>query len=150
MAIVFNSTVAQEQEQLQGWYQIDVILFKPKTADLDDESWPDVTTTYPADVTAVTDGELFNLSQLEQLDVLLPTAPVDVEPELGTNEFINLPGRCQLEFLGLVGCCRTGPETQLGTGTTGIKKGKYNRRYVEGKQLLHRLNYNVTSAFWTI
>jgi hypothetical protein len=87
MAIVFNPTVAQEQEQLQGWYQIDVILFKPKSTDLDEESWAEVAGTYPADVTAVTDGDVFKLSQLEQLDVLLHTAAVDVEPELGTNDF---------------------------------------------------------------
>ncbi len=87
MAIVFNPTVAQGQEQLQGWYQIDVILFKPKSTDLDEESWPEVAGTYPTDVTAVTDGDVFKLSQLEQLDVLLPTTAVDVEPELGTNDF---------------------------------------------------------------
>jgi hypothetical protein len=87
MAIVFNPTVAQGQEQLQGWYQIDVILFKPKSTDLDEESWPEVAGTYPTDVTAVTDGDVFKLSQLEQLDVLLPTVAVDVEPELGTNDF---------------------------------------------------------------
>ena len=87
MAIVFNPAVAQEQEQLQGWYQIDVILFKPKSTDMDEESWPEVAGTYPADVTAVTDGDVFKLSQLEQLEVLLPTAAVDVEPELGTNDF---------------------------------------------------------------
>ena len=87
MAIVFNPTVAQGQEQLEGWYQIDVILFKPKSTDLDEESWPEVAGTYPTDVTAVTDGDIFKLSQLEQLDVLLPTVAVDVEPELGTNDF---------------------------------------------------------------
>ena len=89
-AIAFNPTVARGQEQLQGWYQIDVILFKPKSADLDEESWPEVTGTYPANVTAVTDGDVFKLSQLEQLeqlDGLLPTAVIDGEPELGTNDF---------------------------------------------------------------
>ncbi|MCS5584447.1 MAG: hypothetical protein NZ777_13120, partial [Pseudomonadales bacterium] len=87
MAIVFNPTVAQGREQLQGWYQIDVILFKPKSTDLDEESWPEVAGTYPADVTAVTDGDVFKLSQLEQLDVLLPAAAVAVAPELGANDF---------------------------------------------------------------
>ena len=79
-AIVFNPMIAQGQEPLQGWYQVDVILFKPKSADLDEESWPEVAGTYPTDVTAVTDGDIFKLSQLEQLDVLLPTPAVDVEP----------------------------------------------------------------------
>jgi len=86
-AIFFNPMVAQAQEQLQGWYQIDVILFTPKSADLDEESWPEVDRTYPADVTAVTDGDVFKLSQLEQLDVLLPAATVAVTPELGANDF---------------------------------------------------------------
>ena len=86
-AIVFNPTIAQGQEQLQGWYQIDVILFKPKTTDLDEESWPKVTPIYPADVIAVTNGGVFKLSQLEQLGVLLPAASADVAPKLGTNDF---------------------------------------------------------------
>jgi hypothetical protein len=86
-AIVFNPMFAQAQEQLQGWYQIDVILFKPKSADLDEESWPEVDGIYPADVTAVTVGDVFKLSQLEQLDVLLPATAVEAEPELGTNDF---------------------------------------------------------------
>ena len=87
LPIVFNPAIAQEQEQLQGWYQIDVILFKPKSADLDEEIWPEVNITYPSDVTAVTNGELFKLSQLEQLDGLLPAVADDVEPELGTSDF---------------------------------------------------------------
>jgi len=86
-AIVFNPTIAQGQEQLQGWYQIDVILFKAKSTDLDEESWPEVTRIYPADITAVTNGGVFKLSQLEQLDVLSPAATVDVAPELSTDDF---------------------------------------------------------------
>ena len=86
-AIVFNPTIVQGQEQLQSWYQIDVILFKPKSADLDEESWPKVTRNYQADITAVANGGLFKLSQLEQLDVLLPAATVDVAPEFSTNDF---------------------------------------------------------------
>ncbi len=84
-AAVFNPVFAQAQEQLEGWYQIDVILFKPKSADLDEESWPEVDGIYPADVTAVTDGEIFKLSQLEQLEELLPPT-VEAESALN-NEF---------------------------------------------------------------
>jgi hypothetical protein len=85
--IALNPMFAQAQEQLQGWYQIDVILFKPKSADLDEESWSEIDGTYPANVIAVTDGEVFKLSQLEQLGVLLPTESDEVAPELGTNDF---------------------------------------------------------------
>lgn len=84
-AVVFNPVFAQAQEQLEGWYQIDVILFKPKSADLDEESWPEVDGIYPTDVTAVTDGEVFKLSQLEQLEELLPPT-VEAESALD-NEF---------------------------------------------------------------
>ena len=87
MAIVFNSTIVQGQEELQSWYQIDVILFKPKSTDLDEESWPKVTRNYQTDITAVANGGLFKLSQLEQLDVLLPASTVDVAPEFGTDDF---------------------------------------------------------------
>ena len=86
-AIVFNPTFAQGQEQLQGWYQVDVILFKPKYTDLDEESWPQVNPIYPADITAVTNGGIFKLSQLEHLDILLPEATAKVSQELGTDEF---------------------------------------------------------------
>jgi hypothetical protein len=79
--------IAQGQEPLQGWYQVDVILFKPKSADLDEESWPEVTRIYPADITTVTNGGVFKLSQLEQLDVLLPAATVNVASELSNDEF---------------------------------------------------------------
>ena len=87
MAVAFNPTIVQGQEQLQSWYQIDVIFFKPKSTDLDEESWPKVTRNYQADITAVANGGLFKLSQLEQLDVLLPDATVDVAPEFGTDDF---------------------------------------------------------------
>ena len=90
-AIILNPTFAQAQEQeleqLQGWYQIDVILFKPKSANLDEESWPEVNAAYPANVIAVTDGDVFKLSQLEQLDVLLATQASKEEMQLGTNDF---------------------------------------------------------------
>ena len=85
--IAFNPMIAQGQESLQGWYQIDVILFKPKSADLDEESWPEVTRIYPADITAVTNGGVSKLSQLEPLEVLSPAATVDMKPELSTDDF---------------------------------------------------------------
>lgn len=86
-AIAFNPTIAQGQEQLQGWYQIDVILFKPKSTDLDEESWPEVTRIYPADITAVTTGGVFKLLQLEKLDLLPPAATADSAPALSNDDF---------------------------------------------------------------
>jgi hypothetical protein len=86
-AIAFNPSIAQGQERLQGWYQIDVILFKPKSTDLDEESWPEVTRAYPSDITAVTNGRAFKLSQLEQLDILSPAATVDTAPGLSADDF---------------------------------------------------------------
>ncbi len=86
-AIGFNPSFAAAQEQLQGWYQVDVILFKPNATDMDEESWPEEEGTYPANVTAVTDGEVFKLSQLEQLEILQPTDTVELEPALSTNGF---------------------------------------------------------------
>lgn len=87
MAMIFKPLVAQGQELLQGWYQIDVILFRPKAADLDEENWSEVASTYPAEVISVTKGDVFKLSQLEHLDASLPTATVELAQELSNNDF---------------------------------------------------------------
>ena len=86
-AATFHTMPVQAEEQFENWYQIDVILFKPKTTDLDEESWPQAEGVYPANVTSVTRGEVFKLSQLEQLQELLPEASPDAVPELGRNDF---------------------------------------------------------------
>jgi hypothetical protein len=86
-AMIFKPLVAQGQELLQGWYQIDVILFRPKAADLDEENWSEVASTYPAEVISVTKGDVFKLSQLEHLDASLPTATVELAQELSNNDF---------------------------------------------------------------
>ena len=65
-ALPINAAPQQDEAGFDGWYQIDVILFKPRSADLDDESWPEYTPEYPANVISVYPGELFKLSQLEQ------------------------------------------------------------------------------------
>lgn len=71
-----------------GWYQVDVILFKPRSADLDDESWPERTPEYPADILSVYTGEPFNLSQLEQaLDTQAELPEIEETPTLSDNEF---------------------------------------------------------------
>ena len=86
-AMIFNPLVAQGQELLQGWYQIDIILFRPKATDLDEEHWPEAAGTYPAEVISVTKGDVFKLSQLEQLDASLTTATVELAQELSNNDF---------------------------------------------------------------
>jgi len=67
---------------------VDVILFKPRNTDLDDESWPERTPEYPADILSIYPGEPFNLSQLEQaLDTQAELPGVEEAPTLSDNEF---------------------------------------------------------------
>ena len=77
----------EEGADFDGWYQIDLILFKPRNTDLDDESWPEYTPGYPASVISVYPGDAFKLSQVEQaLDAgSEPPAP---EPVPGIGEFV--------------------------------------------------------------
>jgi hypothetical protein len=71
-----------------GWYQVDVILFKPRNTDLDDESWPERMPEYPADVLSVYPGEPFNLSQLEQaLDTQAELPDIEGATTLSDSEF---------------------------------------------------------------
>lgn len=86
-AMICKPLVAQEQALLKGWYQIDVILFRPNVTDLDEENWSDVAGTYPAEVISVTKGDIFKLSQLEQLDASLPKGTVELEQELSNKDF---------------------------------------------------------------
>ena len=80
-----GDTVAEE---FAGWYQIDVILFKPSTTDLDAESWPDVKAIYPVDVVSVSAPDIFKLSQLEQLEPLPGMTEQPAEPVLRSDEFL--------------------------------------------------------------
>jgi hypothetical protein len=74
LAIVLTLTLpipVFAEEDLTTWYQVDVILFKPRTVDLNEESWPESTRAFPADMVAIAQGEdvrPFLLSQLEQID----------------------------------------------------------------------------------
>jgi hypothetical protein len=79
-------TALETQQDLERWYQVDVILFKPRRADLDDESWPEHEKSYPADVVAVTDPRPFKLSQLKQLGEQ-PVIEATEVPALRTDEF---------------------------------------------------------------
>ncbi len=82
------SPSAISETGFEGWYQVDVIVFKPRTTDLNNESWREGAPVYPADITAIYPGEPFNLSQLEQAlqsETALPEA--DEAPALGHSEF---------------------------------------------------------------
>lgn len=80
---------ALQAESLDGWYQVDVILFKPTSTDLDAESWPVFEPTYPADVVAVSEPRAFNLSQLEQAEpASIEADQAPLEPALSRDEFL--------------------------------------------------------------
>ena len=88
-ALLLAVTSLTHAESMEGWYQVDVILFKPTRTSLDAESWPEFEPSYPADVIAITEPRAFNLSQLEQLE---PVAELEaqepLEPALGRDEFL--------------------------------------------------------------
>ena len=72
-----------------GWYQIDVILIKPNPGGMNDERWPDSEPVYPANVISVQEGEIFRLSQLEQVaESLKPQKREEEVPTLGAREFV--------------------------------------------------------------
>ncbi len=83
------------EEEPANWYQIDIILFTPKTRDLDAENWREVeTVAYPHDVIAIAQGQEvlpFRLSQLAQMRaeslVAEPpdTALIDMPPDAETS-----------------------------------------------------------------
>ncbi|MBO6656795.1 MAG: hypothetical protein JJ934_07870 [Pseudomonadales bacterium] len=79
---------AQAETGFDGWYQVDVILFKPRNTSLDEESWPTRTPEYPADILSVYPGEPFNLSQLEQaLDTDAERPHAEEMPSFSDNAF---------------------------------------------------------------
>ncbi|MBT4159770.1 MAG: hypothetical protein HOC70_07460 [Gammaproteobacteria bacterium] len=84
-----NHEPLQAEEKLENWYRVDVILFKPRRTDLDEESWPDAEPSYPVNVISVTEPRPFKLSQLEQLDEIPELKkPEDQVPILGSDEFL--------------------------------------------------------------
>ena len=60
----------------EGWYQVDVILFRPRSTDLDEESWPEDDPSFPADMVSVNKPTPFKLSLVEQT-----WTPVDAATE---------------------------------------------------------------------
>ena len=66
------ATAPEPEFPPEYWYQIDVIVFRLKTEEPDDEYWPDIAASYPWNVTAITRGGTeqarpLRLSQLVQM-----------------------------------------------------------------------------------
>jgi hypothetical protein len=76
-----------QTETFTNWFQVDVILFKPLSGSLDDESWPEDSLAYPADVTAVSEPRPFNLSILDQLAEETDIS-IQETPRLDRDEFV--------------------------------------------------------------
>ena len=84
----WSPAFAEEAAGFEGWYQIDIILFKPRSTDLDEESWQEPDNHYPHDVVSVADPLPASLTQLEQLFNEPLFEPLAEEPEaLARNEF---------------------------------------------------------------
>lgn len=83
---------ASAEEDLSSWYQIDVIVFTPRRADLDEESWPVSEVAYPANMVAIAQGAEVRPMRLSQLEQLGSTEPMPVEDEpvqlLDENTFV--------------------------------------------------------------
>lgn len=81
-------TAIADDEQVETWYQVDVILFKPRTTNLDEESWPEFEPAYPVNVHAITQPAPFKLSQLEQIEDLPTTRDDSLSNLPGGDEFV--------------------------------------------------------------
>lgn len=83
------SVWAADPPDYSGWYQVDVILFKPRNTNLDAESWPEPAFSFPANMVSVTEPDPFNLSLLEQAyaDMAFAVDETPVEPVLRRDEF---------------------------------------------------------------
>ena len=82
------SSAIQADQALRSWYQVDVIIFKPRQSDLDDESWQEPAQSYPETVIAVFEPGAFKLSQLEQLEEVSLTLSGQEVPSLGRDDFL--------------------------------------------------------------
>ncbi len=87
LALVGPSMTATAESLFDGWYQVDTIIFKPRSASVGDESWPELNSTYPADVVSIYDGDVFSLSQLEQAGVAELAPATERAATLSSNEF---------------------------------------------------------------
>ncbi len=89
-ALAFTFTcITASAADFEGWYQVDLIVFTPRSADLDDETWPESAPSYPANILAISEGDQvrpMRLSQVEQLllsdfEIDEAQGPVDPEPD---------------------------------------------------------------------
>lgn len=65
--LLLLSCMPVQAESWDNWFQVDVIVFKPLTTDMDGESWLEGELMYPEQVLSVTEPRPFNLSLLDQL-----------------------------------------------------------------------------------
>lgn len=88
-SLLLAALLVTSSAQAADWYQIDIILFKPKVTDLDDETWPEVRPVYPANVISVHEPGVFRLSQLEQVST---GEDLEIEqsdsPTLASDDFV--------------------------------------------------------------
>lgn len=89
LLILGHVSTTPADTDFNGWYQVDLILLKPRSTDLEDESWPERTPEYPADILAVYPAEPFKLSQIEQaLESATALPDIEETPGLSENEFV--------------------------------------------------------------
>ena len=82
------ATLAQANS-FEGWYQIDVILFKPNQTITDTETWSEFVPSYPHSTIAVTEPRVSNLSQLRHFEAQKKFGIKEsVEPSFGPNNFL--------------------------------------------------------------
>ena len=82
------ATLAQANS-FEGWYQIDVILFKPNQTITDTETWPEFMPSYPDNIIAVTEPRVSNLSQLKHFEAQKESGVKEfAEPFLSSSNFL--------------------------------------------------------------
>lgn len=86
--LLSGAVVAEDDSVVSGqWYQIDLIVFKPKNTNVNQESWPASQVAYPADVISIFEPGFFKLQQLEQLEPLFDQADQGETTPLKQDEF---------------------------------------------------------------
>jgi len=87
--LTVSAELRANSEELESatWYQVDVVIFKPKNVDLDEESWPVVPVSYPAEVYSIDEPGIFKLSQLEQIEPMFIDGGSSQDNRLRQDEF---------------------------------------------------------------
>lgn len=68
--LLLSSISVKADDAFDNWYQVDVIVFKPSSANPDEEDWATHSQTVPADIIAISGPDFFKLSQLEQASAM--------------------------------------------------------------------------------